>query len=250
VANLNEITNYCNRRTNSAEIKDFPGACNGLQVENKGEIRKIGAAVDAGLVPFRLAIEEDVDLLIVHHGLFWSPLQPITESNYQKVATLLEGNLALYSSHLPLDCHPEIGNNYLLARLLDLEPEETFLPFEGVDIGLITLGINRENLKERLIESFNGKITSIEFGKKKPERIAILTGSGASAIKELRNNGIDTLITGELRQNHFNQAQEEGLNIYLCGHYATEVFGVCALAEEISQRFKIPWTFLSTDCPL
>ena len=250
MANLNEITNYCNRRTNSAEIKDFPGACNGLQVENKGEIRKIGAAVDAGLVPFRLAIEEDVDLLIVHHGLFWSPLQPITESNYQKVATLLEGNLALYSSHLPLDCHPEIGNNYLLARLLDLEPEETFLPFEGVDIGLITLGINRENLKERLIESFNGKITSIEFGEKKPERIAILTGSGASAIKELRNNGIDTLITGELRQNHFNQAQEEGLNIYLCGHYATEVFGVCALAEEISQRFKIPWTFLSTDCPL
>lgn len=250
MANLNEITKYCNERTNCSQLKDFPGACNGLQVENKGEIRKIGAAVDAGLVPFELAIDEGVDLLIVHHGIFWSPIQSITESNYQKIATLIEGNLALYSSHLPLDCHPEIGNNCLLARLLELEPEGTFLPFEGVDIGLVTHGINRDDLKERLIESFNGKITSIEFGDIEPDRIAILTGSGGSAVGELRKKGIDTLITGELRQNHFNQAQEEGLNLYLCGHYATEVFGVCALAEEISQKFNIPWTFLPTDCPL
>ena len=209
MANLHEITDFCDDRTHGSLIVDFPGACNGLQVENEGEIRKIGAAVDAGLMPFKLAIKEEVDLMIVHHGIFWSPIQPITGSNYQKIAALIKGNLALYSSHLPLDCHPEIGNNSLLARLLELNNEGTFLPFEGNDIGLITHGINRDDLKGRLLESFNGKVTSIEFGDENPDRIAILTGSGSSAVDELRKHGIDTLITGELRQNHFNQAQEE-----------------------------------------
>ena len=250
MANLQEIIAYCDERTRRSEIPDFQGACNGLQVENEGEILKIGAAVDAGLLPFERATVEGIDLLIVHHGMFWSPIHPIIGVNYQKVSALINGSLALYSSHLPLDCHADIGNNALLARMLELEPCGTFLPYEGVDIGLTTHGINRNDLSRRLHESFNGKVTAIEFGSETPERIAILTGSGASAIGKLRILGIDTLITGELRQNHFNQAQEEGLNLYLCGHYATEVFGVCALAEEVSQKFDIPWSFLETECPL
>ena len=91
---------------------------------------------------------------------------------------------------------------------------------------------------------------SIEFGSKTPNKIAILTGSGSSAVAELKRIGVDTLITGELRQNHYNQAQEEGLNLYLCGHYATEVYGVCALAKEVSRKFEIPWEFIPTKCPL
>ena len=250
MANLKDITAFCDERTRNEEIQDFPGACNGLQVQSESEILKIGAAVDAGQIPFQLAVEEGVDLLIVHHGLFWSPIQPITGSSYQKLLTLLKGNLALYSSHLPLDCHPEIGNNALLARLLELDVSDTFLPFEGVDIGLITEGIPLKALKARLVENFGPKFTSIEFGSTKPKKIAIVSGSGASAVGELKRLGIDTLVTGELKQNHFNQAQEENLNLLLCGHYATEVFGVCALAEEVSQQFDIPWTFLNTDCPL
>ncbi len=250
MASLKEITAFCDQRTRRAEIPDFPGACNGLQFESRRDIRKLGAAVDAGLVPFQSAIDQGVDLLIVHHGMFWSPMHPVTGVNFDKVSTLLEGGLALYSSHLPLDCHPQIGNNVLLAKMLELQPTDTFLPYEGVDIGLLTEGVSRAELLQRLHSNFNGKVQSIEFGSENPGRIAILTGSGASAVDELAKLGVDTLVTGELRQNHFNQAQEQGLNLYLCGHYATEVFGVCALAEEVSQKFDLPWEFIQTGCPL
>ena len=250
MANLYEIADYCDYRTRNADIPDFPGAFNGLQVENDEEIRKIGASVDAGLYPFELAVEEDVNLLLTHHGLFWNRIHPLTGINYQKVQALMENQIALYSSHLPLDCHPHIGNNALLARYLELEKEDTFLPYEGVDIGLVAEGIPRDELHERLMETFEGKITALEFGSDEPESIGILTGSGSSAVSKLREKGIDTLITGELRQNHFNQAQEEGLNLYLCGHYATEIFGVAALAEELSQKFDVPCVFLDTGCNL
>ena len=112
------------------------------------------------------------------------------------------------------------------------------MDYEGTDIGLITEGISRLDLIEKLQKTFDDKLQSIEFGSEKPNKIAILTGSGSSAVSELKRIGVDTLITGELRQNHYNQAQEEGLNLYLCGHYATEVYGVCALAKEISQNLK------------
>ena len=250
MASLQKIAAFCDKRTRRHEIKDFKGACNGLQFENKGVIQKVGASVDAGLIPFQKAVDRNVDLLIVHHGMYWSPLQPITGVKFQKVNTLLNGGLAVYSSHLPLDCHSEIGNNALLAKEIGLQPTGTFLDYEGTDIGLITEGISRLDLIEKLQKTFDDKLQSIEFGSEKPNKIAILTGSGSSAVSELKRIGVDTLITGELRQNHYNQAQEEGLNLYLCGHYATEVYGVCALAKEISQKFEIPWEFIATDCPL
>ena len=250
MASLQKIAAFCDKRTRRHEIKDFKGACNGLQFENTGVIQKVGASVDAGLIPFQKAVDRNVDLLIVHHGMYWSPLQPITGVKFQKVNTLLNGGLAVYSSHLPLDCHSEIGNNALLAKEIGLQPTGTFLDYEGTDIGLITEGISRLDLIEKLQKTFDDKLQSIEFGSEKPNKIAILTGSGSSAVSELKRIGVDTLITGELRQNHYNQAQEEGLNLYLCGHYATEVYGVCALAKEISQKFEIPWEFIATDCPL
>ena len=250
MASLQKIAAFCDKRTRRHEIKDFKGAYNGLQFENTGGIQKVGASVDAGLIPFQKAVDSNVDLLIVHHGMYWSPLQPITGVKFQKVNTLLNGGLAVYSSHLPLDCHSEIGNNALLAKEIGLQPTGTFLDYEGTDIGLITEGISRLDLIEKLQKTFDDKVQSIEFGSEKPNKIAILTGSGSSAVSELKRIGVDTLITGELRQNHYNQAQEEGLNLYLCGHYATEVYGVCALAKEISQKFEIPWEFIATDCPL
>ena len=250
MASLQKIAAFCDKRTRRHEIRDFKGACNGLQFENTGVIQKVGASVDAGLIPFQKAVDRNVDLLIVHHGMYWSPLQPITGVKFQKVNTLLNGGLAVYSSHLPLDCHSEIGNNALLAKEIGLQPTGTFLDYEGTDIGLITEGISRLDLIEKLQKTFDDKVQSIQFGSEKPNKIAILTGSGSSAVSELKRIGVDTLITGELRQNHYNQAQEEGLNLYLCGHYATEVYGVCALAKEISQKFEIPWEFIATDCPL
>lgn len=247
---LEDIVHFCDTRTRRKEIHDFKGAVNGLQVGNDGNVHKIGAAVDAGLVPFQEAIDREIDLLIVHHGLFWVPPIPLTGVNYDKIRLLMENNLAVYSSHLPLDAHPEIGNNALLAKALGLAVERSAFPYEGTNLGVIaTCGENRSSLRDKL-ENLLGVMDAMEFGSEKPEKIAILTGSGASVVEDLLSEGVDTLITGELKQHHFNMAQELNLNLYPCGHYATETFGVKALAQEISEHFGVPWEFISTDCPL
>jgi len=250
MAQLADIVAYCNRRLDIPAFPDFAGAVNGLQMANNGTVTRIGAAVDAGLVPFRRAAEAGVDFLIVHHGMFWEPPRPFTGVTYEKLALLIDANMAVYGAHLPLDAHPEIGNNALLARRFDLEPTETFLPFEGRDLGIIArCAHSRAELRQRLTQHFNS-VTALEFGSERPERVAILTGSGAGIGGELAAAGVDTLITGELKEHFFNRAQEEKLNIYACGHYATEVFGVCALAEELANQFDLPWTFIATDNPL
>ena len=246
-----DIVNYCDQRTKISEIKDFPGAFNGLQIQNLGTISKIGASVDAGLVPFQNAISKGIDYIITHHGLFWSPPFPITGPAYQKVKLCLDHNLAVYGSHLPLDCHPEIGNNAILAQKLGLLPTSSFLPYEGVDIGLITRNTqSKKDLSNRLESLFPKGINSLEFGTEKPSTIAILTGSGQSAVDKILNAGTDTLITGELKQQHFNLAQELKLNLYACGHYATETFGVDALAQEVAEKFDLPYEFIPSECML
>jgi len=251
VAALSDIIHYCNERVHLDTVPDFPGAENGLQFENNGTVTKIGAAVDAGLVPFKKAAEAGIDFLIVHHGLFWDPAFPMTGIRYQKYKLCLDNNLAVYSAHLPLDCHPEIGNNALLAEKLGLKQSEWFLEFEGTSIGLIAEGaVSRDSIKERLNALFPQGITAIEKGSQRPEKIALVTGSGASAVSQLKTSGVDTLITGELKQNHFNQAEEAGLNLYLCGHYATETFGVSALASEVAKKFDLQWEFIDSGCPL
>lgn len=249
---LKDIVTYCDERTRQSAIKDFDGARNGLQVENTGEVTKIGAAVDAGLRPFEAAIAQKVDFLICHHGLFWSPPVPVTGTNYQKLKTALDGDLAVYGAHLPLDAHPEIGNNALLADALGLDRVGSFLPYEGNDIATIATAPpgGRLELSSQLKQLFPETYLGIEFGSEQPERIAILTGSGQSAVPHLKAQGLDTLVTGELRQHHFNIAQELGLNLYPCGHYATEVFGVKALASDVADKFGIEWTFLEQPCLL
>ncbi len=247
---LEEITAFCDERTRLAEVADFPGALNGLQFANRGSVAKIGAAVDAGLVPFREAASRGIQFLIVHHGMFWTPFPPVTGLCFEKVRTLLEADCAVYGSHLPLDLHPEIGNNALLARQIGLEVTDSFLDFEGNSIAKIApAGFSRSELTDRLKEHYRDTFTAVEFGSATIEKVAILTGSGSSAVDRLKSVGVDTLITGELKQNFFNYAQEEGLNLYCCGHYATETHGVRALAAEVADRFGIDWEFIPTDCP-
>jgi dinuclear metal center YbgI/SA1388 family protein len=250
MAKLNELVAYCDRRTRLARFKDAPGALNGLQVANDGRVTRIGAAVDAGLVPFRQAVAAGVDFLVVHHGMYWDQPRPLTGPAFARVAALVRGNCALYSSHLPLDAHPQIGNNALLARQLGLRARRGFVANEGGDIGCIAPSrLTRASLRRRL-ESFYPRVVSIEFGSGMPAQVAFCSGSGNGAIAPLLAAGADTLVTGELREEWFNTAQEHGLNLYLCGHYATEVHGVRALAAELSAKFGLPWEFLATENPL
>jgi dinuclear metal center YbgI/SA1388 family protein len=247
---LQQLVDYCDRRTRKSAFKDYPGAVNGLQVANDGRVTKIGAAVDAGLVPFQKAVECGVDFLIVHHGLFWGGVQPLTGAVYERYATLVRGNCAVYSSHLPLDAHPELGNNALLAKQLGLKPKDRFLPHDDDFVGWIAPSkYKRAQLRNRLEELYP-RVVAIEEGSANPRQIAFCSGSGNSAMTALVATEADTLITGEIREEWFNFAQEHKLNIFCCGHYATETLGVKALGTELARRFRLPFEFIETENPL
>lgn len=247
---LDEIVAYCDQRTRRTAFTDFPGAANGLQVANQGRVTKIGAAVDAGLAPFERAVAVGVDFLIVHHGLFWEPPRPVTGPAYKILAALLRGHCALYSSHLPLDAHPQIGNNVLLARQVGLKPRRPFLVHEGEAIGWIAPSRFRRAELRRKLMALYPRVVAIECGSPAPRAVAFCSGSGNGAVRELAPAGVDTLVTGELREEWFNYAQEQRLNLYLCGHYATETHGVQALAAELARKFRLPWEFIATANPL
>jgi dinuclear metal center YbgI/SA1388 family protein len=250
MAKLKDLVAYCEKRTRTSAFKDAPGAFNGLQFANDGRVTRIGAAVDAGLYPFLEATSAGVDFLIVHHGMYWDMPRPLTGPAYDRVAALVKGNCALYSCHLPLDSHPQIGNNALLARQLGLKAHRGFLPNEGGCIGRIArCRTGRHAIRRRLKELYP-RVIAIEFGSPRPAEVAFCSGAGNSAVPALLSAGVDTLVTGELREEWFNAAQELRLNLYLCGHYATEVHAVRALAAELSSKFGLPWEFIATENPL
>lgn len=249
-ASAANVARFCDLLTNRKAIKDFEGSRNGLQHRGTKTIRKIGAAVDAGARVFELAAKRGVDFLIVHHGMYWRPVSPEREVRKLRQATLKQTGLSLYASHLPLDAHPAIGNNALIAADLGLKVIDWFVDFEGLPIACICRGIPRATLNKRLKQAYPKTYKGIEFGSTRPKKIAILSGSGRSALEHLKAEGCDTLITGELREEHFNEAHEQGWNLYPCGHYATETWGVKALAAAVSAEFGLPWEFISTDNPL
>lgn len=247
MAALLEICKYCDDLLKIKDIKDFNGALNGLQIENCGHVHKIGAAVDANFAAIELAIENKIDLLLVHHGLFWSHERRLIGQRYRIYQKILANNLAIYSAHLPLDCHNEIGNNAIIAKKLNLIPIGSFGSFEGSSIGIVTNGtISLKELKSRLKIIFPGLIHELNFGPSMPKKIGILSGSGGNdVLYEAITQEIDTIITGEIRYSTCSLAQELCLNIFACGHYNTEVFGVKALAESVSENFKIQVQFLN-----
>lgn len=249
-ARLTDVARFCDAITNRREIPDFSDAHNGLQHRGKTRIRKVGAAVDAGTEVFKAAAARGVDFLIVHHGMHWKPVSPAREVARARRAALRKHGLSLYSSHLPLDAHPVIGNNALIAADLGLRVTGWFVDYEGLPVACVCRGIPRRTLRRRLKASYPRTFKAVEFGSTKPARIAILSGSGRSALPRLKAAGCDTLITGELREEHFNEAQEQGWNLYPCGHYATETWGVKALAAAVSSEFGVPWEFIGTDNPL
>ena len=249
-ADLRHVTRFCDALTNRREVPDFSDARNGLQHRGRPRVRKVGAAVDAGTEVFKAAAKRGVDFLIVHHGIHWKPVSPARTVASARKAALRRSGLSLYSSHLPLDAHPVIGNNALIAADLGLRVIDWFVDYEGLPIACVCRGIPRATLRRRLKASYPWTFKAIEFGSARPSRIAILSGSGRSALPCLRDAGCDTLITGELREEHFNEAHEQRWNLYPCGHYATETWGVKALAAAVSAEFGVPWEFIGTGNPL
>ncbi len=243
---LHEVTAHLDRRLRIREIEDYPGAWNGLQIENGGAVTRVGAAVDATLCTLGMAVERGIDLLLVHHGLFWSEIRPVIGASRAKLALALRSDLALYSAHLPLDLHPEIGNSILLARALGLAEPRPFLPRFGNPLGWAGSidPLPRPEFCALVERAVGGVVRLVPGGPERVGHVGVVTGGAGEDVAAAAVAGIDTFVTGEGPHWSYALAEECGVNLLYAGHYATETFGVRALAEETAGAFGLPWEFL------
>jgi len=244
-ASLSKIVSYCDKILRTGEVQDYERAHNGLQVENNGTVTRIAATVDASLATARLAADANADLLIVHHGCFWSETHPWTGKRYSLLRELMENNLAVYSSHLPLDAHPVLGNNARLCDALGLHKRRPFFFDHGLFLGFqAAVKISRTELARRLRVATGVGPRIIPGGPDICRRVGVVTGGAGGDLKKAAEEGVDTFVTGEGPHWTYALAEELGINVLYGGHYATEIFGVKALADHLSKRFKVPWLFI------
>ncbi len=254
---LQDIVSYLDAYLRVRDVPDDPNAVNGLQVENGGLVSRIVAAVDASQGTFdglrrreQAASQSEPALLLVHHGMFWDGNQPVTGRRFRRLRTLMDLDVALYSAHIPLDLHPEVGNNALLARGLGLTDLKPFGSHKGIEIGLTGQApaslATRAALVDRLavlLKIRSDQIRVIPGGPEPIARIGVITGGAGTAIGQARAAGCDAFITGEGAAHTYFDAMEAGVNVLYAGHYATETVGVQALAAHLGDRFGLPWEF-------
>jgi dinuclear metal center YbgI/SA1388 family protein len=250
-ATLADIARHLDAVLHTRDIADYPGAMNGVQVEHVGPVVRCAVAVDASLRTIDATIESGATLLIVHHGLFWGGAQPLRGRAFERVRRLIAHDIAVYSSHLPLDLHPDLGNNVLLARELGLEPTSGFARFQGVAIGVMgDSDLDTSMLATRcaaLSKREGGHLVSVGLSPgRRTRRWAICSGAGASSdtLHEAAAAGVDTMIVGEGPHHTAVDAPELGIAVLYAGHYATETFGVRALGREVERVFGVPWSFI------
>lgn len=243
---LPDLVGYLDDYLAVQEIPDYPNAFNGLQVEGKPEIRRVMTAVDVSVASVEAAAEWGADLLIVHHGLFWGGLQPIVGRHRRRLRPLLCEGISLYSVHLPLDVHIEVGNNAQLARALGWEPAERFGDYQGTPIGVVCEPqMPVQAVVARLETILRTQVKAFLFGGATAQRVGIITGSAGQTrfLMEAHRLGIDTLITGEGAHHTYLDAEELGVNLLYAGHYATETMGVRALGEHLHRVFQLEHRF-------
>jgi dinuclear metal center YbgI/SA1388 family protein len=285
---LESILQYLEGYLGVSTHPDYPTALYGLQIEGRPEVQRLAVAVDASVASIEAAVELGADLMIVHHGLFWGGLQPLTGRHLARIRPLIESGTSLYSCHLPLDAHVEVGNCALLARSIGVEPEQRFAPYQGVPIGWwgrLPEALELGALEERVRAAVDGRgrgaaggpggsggpggtagataggwvhatadaaaraipagsIHTIAGGPARIERVGVVTGGGASFVRDAAALGLDAFVTGEGPHHTYFDAVELGIHVLLAGHYATETFGVKALAAHLEERFGLEWTFI------
>jgi dinuclear metal center YbgI/SA1388 family protein len=243
---LGKVTSFLDE---TLDLESFSGdrSINGLQVEGSGEVRKVALAVDACRESISRASRRKADMLIVHHGLFWGNAEPITGITASRVKGLLDGGVSLYAAHLPLDCHPEIGNNVRLASVLGITETERFGRYAGVDIGLygrLPRPLKIEGLRRKLSSLLDSPVQTYTFGPAVVKKIGIVSGGGASLTQAAADAGCDALLTGETSHSSYHTARENRISLVFAGHYATETFGVRALGNLIEEKLGLDSFFI------
>lgn len=243
---LATIASFLDRELN---IKEFADAShNGLQVENSGKIFRVGVGVDASLAFFEAAARRKIQMVICHHGLSWGDsLKRISGLNYRRLKFLLDHDMALYACHLPLDAHPRLGNNAQIAKALGLRRLKPFGLYHGVSIGFcgsLPEALPYAAFKSHVQRVMGNMVGTMDFGKRMVRTVAIVSGGAAEQIDEAGQNGIDVYVSGEPKLAAYHLAQEYKINAIFAGHYATEVFGVKALARLLMSRFGLKTEFI------
>jgi dinuclear metal center YbgI/SA1388 family protein len=251
MADARAIADYLDRLLRTSEIPDYPNALNGLQLDGGREVRRVATAVDFSSHTVDRCAERGAELLLVHHGMFWGGLQRLTGVAYRQLATLIEHGIAVYASHLPLDLHPDVGNNVLLARELGLVPTTGFARYKTIDIGVSgSADVETRDLVARattFAQNHETTVVATSFSPtRRTKRWAICTGAGAGSetIDEALAAGIDTMIVGEGPHHTAVRARDTGLVIIYAGHYATETLGVRALGARLERAMGIETSFI------
>jgi dinuclear metal center YbgI/SA1388 family protein len=238
------------------EPERFADHCvNGLQVPGPERISTLATGVSAHAELFELAAAEGAEMLLVHHGLFWDPgVRVIDATLARRLRILFDAGIALAAYHLPLDAHPALGNNALLARALEALELEPFALHQGEPIGFLASlpgeGLEASELFARIAAVTAREPLVFEAGPARVSRLAIVSGAGADYLEDAARAGAHALLTGEAPERAMATARELGLHLILAGHYATETFGVRRLGEHLAERFAIRHVFLDVPNPL
>ncbi len=229
-------------------LSEFPHdeSSNGLQVEGRATVQKIGVAVDACEFVFKKASAADIDFVVVHHGLIWGGIKSIGGVLKKRIKALMDADISLYACHLPLDWHPVYGNNSQLLKLLSIRKMGEFGEYHGKRIGHWGRTSKEMSLKDFLSQVdrvLNTKSFSLNFGKK-VKNVGIVSGGGWSAIYDAEKYGIDTFLTGEPSHSAFTLAEEMRVNVIFSGHYSTETLGVKAVGGMLRKRFGLEVEFI------
>jgi len=242
---LKKITDFLDNTLNIKEIDDY--SLNGLQVENSGEVSKAGFAVDASQASFQKAAENNADLLIVHHGLFWQNPESVTGSNYKRFKILFDEDIALYAAHLPLDLHDTLGNNARVHKILGWNVTEDFGEYKGIQIGKkvsFNAPVPLKQLVQEISEKLHCKPLVWNFGKKNIKNAGYVSGGAVELLEQAIDQGLDLFITGEPKHSFYWTAKEAAINVIFAGHYATETLGVKAVSELLEEKFDLECFFI------
>ena len=242
---LSEIVRHLDELLDHAKVGDYSGAHNGLQIENGGRISRVCAAVDACEAVLAEAARVPGTLLLVHHGLLWGGARAFTGALRRKLKLAFSADLAVFSSHLPLDLHAKLGNNALLAKVLGLRKCSAAFPSKGQVIGLVgNVDVSRAEFARRIEKAVGGAVKLAPGGPARVRRVGVVTGGAGDLVVEAAALGCDSFVTGEGAHHTYTLAEELGVNLFYGGHYATETFGVKALVQHVARKFRKPWEFI------
>lgn len=248
-----EILSFCDDLLDVGSFDDY--GPNGIQVPGTGEVSKVATGVSATQELLQRAIDSGAELVLTHHGLLWgSELEALSVPMAARLRTLLCADASLAAYHLPLDAHPEIGNNALLRDALGLELDErAFGEAKGSSVGVVgrvTEPMDIGELRRRLSEAVGQDPLVFEEGPERISSVGIVTGGGAFAIHEAGRLGLSALVTGEPSEPVMGEAREYGVHFLAGGHYATETFGIRRLGELVAERFSVEHEFIDVPNPV